>query len=268
MRTLALLLLLAASSAAAAPVSRLVVIGGGDPPPAVTARFVEWAGGASARVLVVTWASSVAQESCEEMLAELKQHGVAEAECAPRATLDEKGVAAPLEPAARAAFLEQLGLATGVYFTGGDQARIMAVLADEALLAAVRKRHAEGIVFAGTSAGAAVMSPRMITGEGDFTVVDGSKVEVKPGLGLLPGTIVDQHFIKRQRQNRLFGLVLLNPGERGVGIDEATAIAVTGGRYAEVIGASGVMLVDAVGKDRLSVRLLRPGETVDLQQRP
>jgi cyanophycinase len=263
-----LLLVLAGSSGSAAPTSRLVIIGGGDHPPAVMARFVEWAGGGSARVLVVPWASSVPKESCDEVIAEMKQHGVSEAACAPDTKLDEKGAASPLGAVSRDAFLQQLAGATGVYFTGGDQARIMDVLAEPALLAAVRRRHAEGVVYAGTSAGAAIMSERMITGEGDFTVIDGTKVEVKPGLGLLPGTIVDQHFVKRQRENRLFGLVLLHPEERGVGINEATAIAVTGGRYAEVFGDGPVMLVDAVGKNRLSITLAQPGETVDLRKRP
>ena len=104
------------------------------------------------------------------------------------------------------------------------------------------------------------MSARMITGEGDFTVIDGDKVEVRPGLGLLEGVIVDQHFVKRQRENRLFGLVLKHPEERGVGIDEDTALLVTGGRYAEVVGKGPVMLVDATGPDRLAITLLRAGQ--------
>jgi cyanophycinase len=108
----------------------------------------------------------------------------------------------------------------------------------------------------------------MITGEGDFTVIDGDQVEVRPGLGLVEGVIVDQHFVKRQRQNRLFGLVLKHPGERGVGIDEDTALLVTSGRYAEVVGKGPVMLVDARGPDRLEITLLRAGQKTDLRERP
>jgi cyanophycinase len=128
----------------------------------------------------------------------------------------------------------------------------------------VRERHARGVVFGGTSAGAAVMSLRMITGEGDFTVIDGAKVVVREGLGLLPGVIVDQHFVRRQRENRLFGLVLQQRGERGVGIDEDTALLVAGGRHAEVVGKGPVMLVDATGPDQLRITLLRTGQSVDL----
>src|SRR5262249_21311950 len=138
---------------------------------------------------------------------------------------------------------------------------------DAELLAAVRQRHAAGVVFGGTSAGAAVMSLRMITGDGDFTVIDGAKVVVREGLGLVPGVIVDQHFVKRQRGDRLFGLVLNHPEERGVGIEEDTAILVTGGRRAEVVGKGPVLLVDAKGKDKLEITLVRTGQTVDLQKR-
>jgi cyanophycinase len=201
------------------------------------------------------------------LLAELRPHAPAQASCAPFVRLDEKGRAGRLEAADRARFLSELASATGVFFSGGDQARIMDVLADAELLRAVRERHAQGVVFGGTSAGAAVMSARMITGDGDFTVIDGDEVGVREGLGLVPGVIVDQHFVKRQRQNRLFGLVLKHPEERGIGIDEDTAILVSGTR-AEVVGAGPVVVVDAIGTDRLQIRLLRAGQSLDLAERP
>lgn len=273
-RTLLVLLaavsLVAPPAAAADPLpeTRLVIVGGGDRPPEALARFVAWAGGASARVLVLPWASGEPKESCEAILGELAPHAPGEARCGPHATLDTKGKAAPLDAERKTAALEALARASGVFFTGGDQARIMDVLADPELLAAVKARFAAGVVFGGTSAGAAVMSARMITGEGDFTVIDGDKVEVRPGLGLVEGVIVDQHFVKRQRQNRLFGLVLKHPGERGVGIDEDTALLVSGGHRAEVVGKGPVMLVDADGKDRLTIRLVRAGQAFDLRERP
>lgn len=276
MKRAAIVLLLAAAGASATATvaaetvadTRLVMIGGGDRPPEALARLVAWAGGGSARVLVLPWASGEPKESCEAILEELKPHAPGEASCGPHATLDAKGKAAPLDADRKKAALDGLARSTAVFFTGGDQARIMDVLADPELFAAVKARFAAGVVFGGTSAGAAVMSARMITGEGDFTVIDGDKVEVRPGLGLLEGAIVDQHFVKRQRQNRLFGLVLKHPEERGVGIDEDTALLVTGGRYAEVVGKGPVMLVDAKGPDRLEITLLRAGQSTDLQERP
>lgn len=267
---LAGLALLGPALAAAAPAveTRLVIVGGGERPPEALARFVAWAGGASARILVLPWASGEPKESCEAILGELRLHGAGEASCGPFSTLDARGKAAPLDEAKKADTLDRLAKATGVWFTGGQQERIMDALADGQLLDTLRARHAAGVVFGGTSAGTAVMSVRMITGDGDLTVIDGNKVVVRPGLGLLEGVILDQHFVKEQRENRLFGLVLKHPEERGVGIDEETALLVTGGRYGEVVGRRVVMLVDAKGPDRLEITLLRPGQKTDLRRRP
>ena len=118
------------------------------------------------------------------------------------------------------------------------------------------------------AAGTAIMSNDMITGEGDFTVIDAKKVETSLGLGLLPASvIVDQHFIKRQRQNRLFGLILRDKSKFGVGIDEDTALLVVDNRYAEVLGANQVMTVDPRPDGSLTVRLFHSGDVVDLQKR-
>jgi cyanophycinase len=263
--TLAVALALAAAVSAAPPATpgtRLVLVGGGDRPGDAVARFVDWAGGASARILVLTWASGEPKESGESLAAEMRELHAAEVVIGPEAVLDAKGRAAPLEAAKLASASTALARATGVFFTGGDQVRVMDALGSSSLLGELRARYAAGTVFGGTSAGTAIMSPIMITGEGDFTVIDAAKVEVKPGLGLLPGVIVDQHFVKR-----LFGLILAHPELRGVGINEDTALLVTDGRHGEVVGVGPVMLVDARGADRLEVRLLRPGQKVDLGQR-
>ncbi len=227
----------------------LVVVGGGDRPAPAMRRFFEWAGGPKARILVVAWASGEPLGSFEGVQDDLAPLNPASLTMAPLP---------PLDAEARALFLSLLKDATGVFFGGGDQARIMNVLADPQLLAAVRARHRAGVVFGGTSAGAAVMSRMMITGDGDFTTIDATKVVTREGLGLIPGVIVDQHFLQRSRQNRLFGLVLAHPQQLGVGIDEDAAILVSSGR-AEVVGGS-VMLVDGQKQPgALVVRLVPPG---------
>ena len=63
------------------------------------------------------------------------------------------------------------------------------------------------------------------------------------GLGLWPGVIVDQHFLKLKRLTRLKKAMTDNPGLIGVGIDESTAAFVRG-RTIEVIGKSPVTIVD------------------------
>lgn len=238
---------------------RLVAVGGGERPPAAMQRFVEWSGGAQARVLVVTWASGEPAESFANLDRELRAHGPAAVEQAPPA---------PVEGPARARLLEQLAAATGVFFSGGDQNRVMDVLKDAELLQALRARYAAGVPFGGTSAGTAIMSSPMITGEGDFTVIDAAQVEVREGLGLVPGVIFDQHFVKRQRQNRLFGLVLARPELLGLGIDEDTALLVTDDREAEVLGRGPVLVVDGRARPgALVVEPLPAGARYDLEER-
>jgi cyanophycinase len=157
---------------------RLVVIGGGERPKEAMSRFVEWAGGpAGSRILVVSWATEEPRESFDSFREDLMPFKAETVEAAPPR---------PLTASGKTVFLGQLRRATGVFFTGGDQSRIMDVLRDAELIGALRERYAAGVVFGGTSAGAAIMSERMITGEGDFTLIDAAKVEIRPGLGLLP----------------------------------------------------------------------------------
>lgn len=238
---------------------RLVAVGGGDRPPAALQRFVAWSGGPQARLLVVLWATAEPQESFEALRGELQPHGPASIEAAPQA---------PLEGPARARLLEQLAAATGVFFSGGDQNRVMDVLSDQELLRAFRARYAAGVPFGGTSAGTAVMSTPMITGEGDFTVIDAAQVGTREGLGLLPGVVLDQHFVKRQRENRLFGLILARPRLLGLGIDEDTALLISDDRQAEVVGRGPVVVVDGRARPgALVVELLGPGQRYDLASR-
>jgi cyanophycinase len=249
--------LLAASTLAAE--ERLVLIGGGPRPARALSRLVEWAGGPRARVLVVTWAAREPRDALASFRQDLAPHAPGTVDGTPEF---------PLSDDDKARLRRQLAWATAVYFVGGDQDRIMDVLRDRSLLEQMRARYQEGVVFAGTSAGTAVMSAIAIIGDGDRTVMNGDDVEVRPGLGLLPGVILDQHFIRRQRQNRLFGLVLKHPDLLGLGLDEGTALLVRGNRTAEVVGASRVMVVEASREgDAMSLQLLAPGETFDLKEK-
>jgi len=237
---------------------RLVIVGGGTRPQAAMAKFVEWAGKEHSHILVIPWATEEPESAFDYLKKDLVAFNPETVEIAP---------VAPMTPEKKQKFLAQLAKATGVFFTGGDQVKIMNVLKDDSLLTELRKRYEAGVVFGGTSAGTAIMSRQMITGEGDFTVIDGKKVETSTGLGLLPDyIIVDQHFIKRQRQNRLFGLIL-QERKFGVGIDEDTALLVTDNRFAEVIGANQVMTVDPQRDGSLVIRLLHPGEILDFRTR-
>lgn len=121
----------------------------------------------------------------------------------------------------------------------------MSALQDAGVVEAIRARHAQGKTIGGTSAGAAVMSQTMITRSAGRRGTPEANVPVTgQGLGLWPAVIVDQHFLKRKRQERLKSAVLTHPTLVGIGIEESTAIFVNGGEF-EVVGAGPVTIYDA-----------------------
>lgn len=254
---LTLLLLLLSISAFAQ--QRLLVVGGGERPADAMKKFVEWSGGSKAKILAITWASGEPEASFNALSKGFKEAGAGEVIHAP---------IRPLDAEKRKQFVDAVGNADGIFFSGGDQNRIMDVLADEELYKLLREKYTKGIPFGGTSAGAAVMSDPMMTGEADLKILDGSKVGVRKGLGLLPNVIFDQHFLLRQRHNRLFGLVLVNPTMLGIGIDEDTAVLVEDNRRLTVAGATQVMFAHAPkGRQPLQVSFLKPGEKFDVKKR-
>ncbi len=235
------------------------MIGGGERPASILSKLTELSGGDKGKMLVITWAGGDPKASFQAFKEDVEKISKIELVFAP---------VSPLNDEAKAKFLQQLKDASGVFFTGGDQNRVMDVLKDETLLKAIVEKYNSGTVFSGTSAGTAIMSKIMITGEGDFKVIDGNKVETRDGIGLLPQVIVDQHFIVRQRENRLFGLILKNPSLLGIGIDEDTAFYVSDNRFGEVLGDSQVMILDARNKsNELKIFLLKPLEKFDLKKR-
>jgi cyanophycinase len=174
--------------------------------------------------------------------------------------------------------------ATAVFFTGGNQLKLTSQLGDTPIDHRVRALYAAGGCVAGTSAGASVVTETMlVTGNSSASPLVEDALRMAPGLGLLPGVIVDQHFAERGRIGRLIGAVAQNPRLLGVGIDENTAIVCEGGRAFTVLGAGGVYVVDGrdvtrsnVVEDRhdralsvhdLRVHLLNVGDTFDLRAR-
>ena len=117
----------------------------------------------------------------------------------------------------------RLDKATGVYFTGGDQRRLVALLGGTDFAERLKVRYAEGLHLGGTSAGASAMSAVMIGRGQGRRAPRISSVRLAPGLGILPDIIVDQHFRERERLGRLMTAVIENPGHLGFGIDEDTA---------------------------------------------
>ncbi len=152
-------------------------------------------------------------------------------------------------------WLDSLRNASLIYISGGDQARFMKVVSGTPVYDAIHAAYQKGAIVAGTSAGAAVMSKMMITGNEllhpkyneTFKCIESGNIEFAEGLGLINNAIIDQHFVIRSRHNRLITAVLENPKVPGIGIDESTAILVSGNR-AEVVGNSQVLVFRNTGK--------------------
>ena len=254
-----LIFLCLATAFATSAQQRLFIVGGGDRPDEAVQKFVEWSGGAKARLLMITWASGVPEES----FAALKK----DFSIVPAASIEHAAMR-PLDAEKRAKFIEQLKNATGIFFSGGDQNRIMDVLADEELLKLIREKYAAGTPVGGTSAGAAAISDPMMTGDADLKILDGSKVGTRKGLGLVPNVIFDQHFLVRQRHNRLFGLIMVNPKMLGIGIDENTAVLIEDNRRLSVAGKTQVVLFHSTNTGNpYLLYFLRSGESFDVKKR-
>jgi len=274
------------SSAAVAPFSpreaphgALVIVGGGPRPPEIRQRFVELAGGAGkANIVVFAMASEDGKSSGEEEAAELRAMGVdAQSLYLTRAEADADSNVA------------RVARATGIWFGGGDQSRLTGVLKGTRIEAMMHQRFADRAVIGGTSAGAAVMSAVMLTGDerhrgGDrlpsdssdaFLTIARDNVVTVPGFGFITNAVVDQHFFRRKRHNRLVSVVLEHPELIGVGIDESTALVVDSVGKWSVIGASAAIVYDArrstitapgvkpLGATGIEMSVLPPGSSYD-----
>ncbi|HEX5435745.1 MAG TPA: cyanophycinase [Gemmatimonadaceae bacterium] len=235
------------TTAARQPRGYLLIVGGGPQPHALVQRFVDLAGGSGhARIIVFPMASVDGEEGGRIKADDLQLLGArATSLNITRAQANSDSVA------------QLLDSATGIWFGGGDQDRLFAVLHDTKVEAAIHARYQAGAVVGGTSAGAAVMSSPMITGEerhpggarpdtsSAFMTIARNNIITAPGFGFLTDAIVDQHFLRRKRHNRLLSLVLEGPVHLGVGIDESTGLLVYPDGHWEVLGASAALVYDA-----------------------
>ncbi|GAA4397661.1 cyanophycinase [Nibrella viscosa] len=140
--------------------------------------------------------------------------------------------------------LERLNKADAVLFTGGDQTTLIEKLLDTELIRHLQKQYEErDFTIAGTSAGAAAMSRFAIKdGKSAESLIKGV-VETEKGLSLLPGVILDTHFMERGRLPRLTEALLRNPGLVGVGLCADTGLVITEGNKLRAIGSGGAFVV-------------------------
>lgn len=215
----------------------LVIIGGAEDKEndcKILREFVRHSGGINAKIVVMTAATEFPREVGENYIRIFERIGAAEA------TMIDT---ADREDASSSSALEAIENATGIFFTGGDQARITALLKDTPLDEAIHKRFKEGATIGGTSAGAAVMPDIMIV-EGDSeTHPRINTVEMDRGMAFLPGVVIDQHFAQRGRLGRLVSALAQQPAVLGFGIDENTAMIVED-KTVTVIGEGAVTVIN------------------------
>ncbi|MEA5518690.1 cyanophycinase [Limnoraphis robusta] len=216
---------------------QLVIIGGAedrDGECKILREFVRCAGGMEAKIVVMTVATELPREVGEDYIRVFERLGIKNIRIID--TIQR-------EDAETSTVLEAINNATGVFFTGGDQARITEILKDSALHQALLKRYTEGLVVGGTSAGASMMSTNMILeGEGQ-THPRIEIVEMDQGMSFFPEAVIDQHFAQRGRLGRLLTAVARHPDLIGIGIDENTAIVVRDHQF-YVVGDGSCTIVD------------------------
>ena len=226
---------------------KLVIVGGVQTIEIVK-KYVELAGGCDAKIIVIPNAGSEPKYWSEVQVKEFTDLGAqAEYLLFTRQTADDE------------VNLKKMDWANAVFFLGGDQSDLARDMLGTKLLEKVFGIYNNGGVVGGSSAGAAIMSEVMITGNElinkdstvSFVTIEKGNVEVKTGFGFLKNAIVDQHFLKRKRHNRTIASLIEHPNLFGIAIDESTGIIVYPDETFEVIGSYQVLVYDPIDGDNI-----------------
>ncbi|MCY3412785.1 MAG: cyanophycinase [Candidatus Heimdallarchaeota archaeon] len=227
------------SSSSNKSLGKFLAIGGGmelSPTNPLIKKFIKLSGGESSRIIILPTASDFGSEIgplykeafsglCKEV---------------------DYFLIETREDAENEACLSYLKDATGVFFTGGNQLKITYLLGGTEFMNILRGKIEEGVIVAGTSAGASAMSSTMIAWGRADEMLKGS-LQLSPGLSFIRNMVIDSHFIKRGRISRLLHMVAQHPGTLGIGLSEDTGILLdyeAEGSTFEVIGRRQIIVVD------------------------
>lgn len=236
---------------------KLLIIGGAEDKQGeckILKRFIQEAGGRESVITILTVATELPEQVGAEYEELFKRLGAGEVQVL---DVSERG------SANHENIVRQLQKSSGVFFTGGDQLRITGIIGGTLLGKALHQLYERGIIIAGTSAGASVMSDTMIVG-GEAGTPKKDTLTMAPGLGLLRSVVIDQHFAQRGRIGRLLMAISQNPYVLGVGIDEDTAILVHADGRFFVVGRNTVTVVDASPTIASNVSEISPGQALVL----
>lgn len=225
----------------------LVICGGGLTPKVIREKFVELAGGKEGRLVIIPTAREDDEEvdDVEELVKPWKEEGLVDI------TFLHTRIR---ENADKPRFVEPLKRATAVWIPGGKQGYLAGTYTGTLVERELHALLARGGVIGGTSAGAACLSRNMII-FGDIWRV--------PGFGLIPGTIVDQHFLTRNRRDRLQALLARQPSLLGLGVDEETALIVQGRTLRCIGNSTATVCLGQAGDCECADIVLKPGDVSD-----
>lgn len=199
-------------------------------------RVVDEMGGPSARIAVITSASSIPEEVGQNYIEAFGRLGATNIDIMD--IRDRSDVKPDM--------IKRLAKADGVMMSGGNQLRLTTIFGGTAFLQLMKRRYQDESTFviAGTSAGAMCMSSTMIyQGHSSSGLIKGG-VKLTTGAALIYDVIIDSHFVERGRFSRLTQAVAANPSAIGIGLGEDTGVVITGSDMLETIGSGQVMIFD------------------------
>lgn len=235
----------------------LIVAGGGRLGPEIMNRFIALAGGTAARIVIIPTAGESDEYGDDwggyDVFRDAGVHEVTVLHTRDPGEADTDAFSAPLRRA------------TGVWIPGGRQWRLADAYLETRTLNELFGVLERGGVIGGSSAGASIQASYMVRG-----AVEGNTIMMAPGheegFGFLRNAAVDQHLIARGRQDDMLEVIDTHPELLGIGLDEGTAILVTGDR-AEVIGRSLVAFYNTRDADGEAYYFLGAGGVFDLGER-
>ncbi|MEM7187856.1 MAG: cyanophycinase [Bacteroidota bacterium] len=221
----------------------------------ILARVVKESGGPDAMIVIVPTASSIPEQVGQNYLEAFGKLGCTNLHVMDIRSREES------ENKANIALMEKTDC---VMFSGGNQSNITRKIGNTTLHQILTDRYQnDGLVIAGTSAGAMCMTQEMITGGSSQESFVKGAVGMATGMEFIPNLVIDSHFIRRGRFGRLAEAVAKFPELIGVGLAEDTGLVIKDDNF-EVIGSGMVILFDARKVTHNNHALLEEGTPMSL----
>ena len=246
----------------------LILIGGGEDTSLIYNKVIELAGGKENTRIVIIPSSSAHARSAMKRYEDffIKELGLLEENVwsVPLPEIDDESTQNANEQlwkdnALNTEYAEKIKKFNVVFFGGGDQRKYIDALKNEnvnsPILNAITDVFENNGLIIGTSAGTNILNSISIGGGRseevltnklvyDDNEIDGQKLLLFKGLGLIDNIIFDTHFSQRGRLGRLIESAILTKNNYGLGIGEKTAVVYHPDNTIEILGYGNVFMVD------------------------